>query len=130
MGLLPINSAMPRFLIVDDSATVRKMIKASLRSLDPTFGEAGSGLEAIEQLALQPYDAITLDLNMPDMQGLEFLRFVRSHEAFKHLPVLVVTTRSDGGIEQDVLSAGANAYLSKPFNSEQLLEKMLEVLST
>lgn len=121
---------MARFLIVDDSITVRKMIMASLRSLNPTFGEAGSGLEAIEQLALQPYDAVTLDLNMPDMQGLEFLQFVRSHQAFKHLPVLVVTTRSDGAIEQDVLSAGANAYLSKPFTPEKLLEKMLEVLDS
>lgn len=119
---------MPRFLIVDDSNTIRKIIKASLRSLDPTFDEAGSGLEAIEQLALHPYDAITLDLNMPDMQGLEFLRFIRNQHSFKHLPVLVVTTRADGKIEQDVLVAGADGYLSKPFTPDQLLEKMLEVL--
>ncbi len=121
---------MPNLLIVDDSATVRKMIMAALRSLNPVYGEASSGLEAIEQLALRPYDAITLDLNMPDMQGMEFLHFVRSHDSFKRLPVLVITTRSDGTIEQDVLSAGANAYLPKPFTPEQLLTKMNEVLNT
>ncbi len=119
---------MLNILIVDDSITIRKMIMSALRSLEPAFGEASTGLEAIEQLALHHYDVVTLDLNMPDMHGLEFLHFVRSSDAYKRLPVLVVTTRSNEEIEQTVLSSGANAYLSKPFSPAQLLEKVREVL--
>lgn len=112
------------FLIVDDSAMIRKMIISALRPLDPFCREASSGLEAIEQLMLQPYDAITLDLNMPDMHGLEFLQFVRSHQAFQKIPVLVITTQNEAAIRRAVLSAGANEYLTKPFLPHQVLERM------
>jgi two-component system chemotaxis response regulator CheY len=112
------------FLIVDDSAMIRKMIISALRPLDPFCREASSGLEAIEQLMLQPYDAITLDLNMPDMHGLEFLQFVRAHQAFQKIPVLVITTQNEAAIRRAVLSAGANEYLTKPFNPHQVLERM------
>ncbi len=120
---------MPAFLIIDDSTTLRKMVKASLRPLNASFNEAGSGLEALEQLALQPYDAVMLDLNMPDMHGLEFLQFVRGHKLFKHIPILVITTYSDDEMREQVLSAGADRFITKPFDPAELLKAVKDVLT-
>jgi two-component system chemotaxis response regulator CheY len=87
---------MRNILIVDDSPTMRRMVTASLRALSGlSFGEASSGLEAIERLALAPVDLMILDLNMPDMHGLEVLDFLRRHQAYSHIPVIVLTTRGD-----------------------------------
>ena len=72
---------MQRILIADDSATIRKMVRASLQGLQPSeFLEAGTGLEAIEQLAVAAIHLVVLDLNMPDMHGIEVLRFLRQHQ--------------------------------------------------
>jgi len=107
---------MRSILVVDDSATMRRMIMASLREVPGlTFDQAASGLEAIERLALAPVDLVLLDLNMPDMHGLEVLRFVRSHERFRDLPVVVLTTRGDDESRNEALREGATRYLTKPF---------------
>ena len=98
---------MPTILIVDDSPTIRRMVQASLGSLAATFVEASSGLEAIEALALTRVDALVLDLNMPDMHGLDVLRFVRSHAQYRDVPVLVLTTRGDSTSRDAALQAGA-----------------------
>jgi two-component system chemotaxis response regulator CheY len=106
-----------RILIVDDSATIRRMVRASLAPLPGPvdFVEAASGLEAIERLALGMVDLIVLDLNMPDMHGLEVLGFVRAHHKYRVVPVIVLTTRGDDASRQAALQAGATAYLTKPF---------------
>jgi len=107
---------MDRTLVVDDSPTMRRMVMASLREVcDGGFAEAASGLEAIEQLAIGPAAVMILDLNMPDMHGLEVLRFVRHHPALKRLPVIVLTTRGDEASRAAALEAGATLYLTKPF---------------
>ena len=107
---------MDRTLVVDDSPTMRRMVMASLRDVcTGGFAEAGSGLEAIEQLALGPVALMVLDLNMPDMHGLEVLKFVRGHHAFRSLPVIVLTTRGDEPSRAAALAAGATVYLTKPF---------------
>ena len=107
---------MRKILVVDDSPTMRRMIMASLRDLgDVGFEQAASGLEAIERLALAPVDLVVLDLNMPDVHGLEVLRFVRSHERFGALPVVVLTTRGDDESREVALREGATRYLTKPF---------------
>ena len=75
---------MHTILVVDDSPTIRRMVRAALAGLsDVTFVEAGSGLQAIETLAMQPVQAVVLDLNMPDMHGLDVLRFLRSHDHYR-----------------------------------------------
>lgn len=119
----------PALLIVDDSPTIRKMIKAALRPLNPFVREAGSGLEAIEQLVLHSYDAITLDLNMPDMHGLDFIQFVRSHQSFRDIPIVVISTRTDEATRSTILASGANVYLTKPFTPERLLETVSGILN-
>jgi two-component system chemotaxis response regulator CheY len=112
---------MDRTLVVDDSPTMRRMVIASLRDVcSGGFSEAGSGLEAIEQLALGPAALMVLDLNMPDMHGLEVLRFLRNHSSFKRLPVIVLTTRGDDASRAAALAAGASAYMTKPFGPHVL----------
>ena len=113
---------MKQILVVDDSPTIRRMVRASLARFFPTieFLEAGSGLEAIERLALAPIGLIVLDLNMPDMHGLEVLEFVRSHEKYRQVPVAVLTTRGDEGSRVAAMRAGANIYLTKPFSPDVL----------
>lgn len=107
---------MDRTLIVDDSPTMRRMVMASLHDVcDGGFSQAASGLEALEQLALGPVALMVLDLNMPDMHGLEVLRFVRKHPAFRRLPVIVLTTRGDEESRSAAMAAGATVYLTKPF---------------
>ena len=95
---------------------MRRMVAASLRALPSVrFGEASSGLEAIERLALAPVDLMILDLNMPDMHGLEVLDFLRRNQAYRHIPVIVLTTRGDEASRADALAAGAALYMTKPF---------------
>ena len=89
---------------------------AALRELgEVSFDQAASGLEAIERLAVAPVDLVVLDLNMPDVHGLEVLRFVRAHERFRSLPVVVLTTRGDEESREAALREGATRYLTKPF---------------
>jgi two-component system chemotaxis response regulator CheY len=121
---------MNNILIVDDSPTMRRMVMASLRGLpDVGFGEASSGLEAVERLALAPVDLMILDLNMPDMHGLEVLEFLRSHQAYRHIRVIVLTTRGDEASRADALAAGASLYLTKPFAPQSLAAQALALLS-
>lgn len=97
------------------------MVSASLRPLPGvSFGEASSGLEAIERLALAPVDLMILDLNMPDMHGLEVLDFLRRNRTYQHIPVIVLTTRGDEASRAAALAAGASLYLTKPFTPQTL----------
>ena len=122
---------MHRILIVDDSATIRKMVRACLRPLGSVeFVDASSGLEAIEQIALGAVALMLLDLNMPDMHGMDVLRFVRTHQGLRSLPVIVLTTRGDDSSREAALAAGATQYLTKPFAPQQLLSTARELLGT
>jgi two-component system, chemotaxis family, chemotaxis protein CheY len=113
---------MHRILIADDSATIRKMVRASLQSLEGAeFLDAGTGLEAIEQLAVARVQLVVLDLNMPDMHGIEVLRFVRRHEHYRNLPVIVLTTRGDDSSRETAVEAGATTYMTKPFAPQALM---------
>jgi two-component system chemotaxis response regulator CheY len=121
---------MQKILIVDDSATIRKMVRASLRGLEGVeFVEAGNGLEAIEQLAFGPVSLIVLDLNMPDMHGVDVLKFVRRHQASRDVPVVVLTTRGDESSRETALAAGATQYLTKPFTPQVLFTSARDLLT-
>ncbi|AFY83727.1 response regulator [Oscillatoria acuminata] len=121
---------MKRILVVDDSATMRKMVIASLRDLtNVTFQEAGNGLEAIEQLAVAPFDLMILDLNMPDMHGLEVLRFVLGHPSYNRTPIVILTTKGDEGSRSEAIQAGASCYLTKPFEPGSLSSQVHDLLT-
>ncbi len=97
------------------------MVRVSLTGIGSAgFVEAASGLEAIERLVLGPVGLIVLDLNMPDMHGLEVLRFVRQHPTYRTIPVMVLTTRGDESSRKAALAAGADVYATKPFTPETL----------
>lgn len=121
---------MKQILIVDDSATMRRMVMASLRHLkDVIINEASNGLEAIEHLVIAPVNLMILDLNMPDMHGLEVIQFVRSHQNYRDIPIIVLTTRGDDDSKSAVLNAGASYYLTKPFHPQILAEQALKLLN-
>lgn len=122
---------MRNVLVVDDSRVMREMIVAALRGHeDLSFSHASSGLEAIERLSLKPYDLMVLDLNMPDINGVEVLEFVRSQDQLNSLPVLVVTSRGDEPTRQRALEAGATRFMTKPFEPGALLTGARELLAT
>jgi two-component system chemotaxis response regulator CheY len=120
---------MTTILIVDDSPTIRRMVRVSLERLPGlAFREACTGLEAIESLVVNPPDLIVLDLNMPDMHGLDVLKFVRAQSSFATLPIVVLTTRSDEPSRQAALSAGATLFLTKPFSPLTLADDVRTLL--
>ena len=104
---------MTHILIVDDSPTIRRMVRASLSSL------------AAPELQL-----IVLDLNMPDMHGLEVLTFLRSQQKYRTLPIVVLTTRGDDASRQAALRAGASAFMTKPFTPQALAEQAHSLLAS
>jgi two-component system chemotaxis response regulator CheY len=117
-------------LVVDDSKVMRDMIVACLRPrADLTFTHASSGLEAIERLSLKRFDVVVLDLNMPDIGGIEVVEFVRGQDTLRHLPIIIVTTRGDDASRKRSLAAGASRFMTKPFSPEQILQEVDELLA-
>ena len=122
---------MPELLVVDDSKVMREMIIACLRA-DPglRFSHAASGLEAIEQLSLKPFDLVVLDLNMPDIGGIEVVEFIRGQDRLRHLPIVIVTTRGDETSRTRALSAGASRFMVKPFDPQTILAEVRGLLES
>jgi two-component system chemotaxis response regulator CheY len=117
-------------LVVDDSKVMRDMVSACLRpngSLKVT--QASSGLEAIEKLSLDTFDVVVLDLNMPDIGGIEVIEFVRSQDKLRTLPIVIVTTRGDESSRAKALGAGANRFMTKPFSPDAILEEVVALLA-
>ena len=122
---------MPEVLVVDDSKVMRDMIAACLRpDVRLVISQAASGLEAIERLSLQRFDVLVLDLNMPDIGGLEVVEFVRAQDKLSTLPILIVTTRAEDDSRTRILAAGATRYMTKPFAPEAILLEVQSLLVT
>ena len=122
---------MPQALIVDDSKVMREMVIACLRAQEGLgFAHAGSGLEALEKLSLQPFDIVVLDLNMPDIGGYEVIEFIRGQDKLANLPILVVTTRGDEGSRSRAMAAGATRFMTKPFAPEALLGEVRALIGS
>src|SRR5437868_5182978 len=110
--------------------TMRRMVIVSLHGLkQATFHEASNGLEAIERLALTPIDLMILDLNMPDMHGMEVVRFAQGHSAFRSIPIIMLTTRGDEESRGTALAAGVSCYLTKPFDPGMLAEQARKLMT-
>ena len=121
---------MSEVLVVDDSKVMRDMIAACLKPDATLFvTQASSGLEAIEQLSLKQFDLIVLDLNMPDIGGIEVVEFVRSQDQLRVMPILIVTTRDDDSSRSKALSAGASRYVTKPFTPQAILQEVGSLLA-
>ena len=111
-----------RTLIVDDSSVMRKIVERSLRQagLDlMVVHEAGSGTEGLDLLRAKAVDLILTDINMPSMDGLEFLRQIRAQNLAPGVPVVMITTESSEEHVKQAIMAGAQGYIRKPFTADR-----------
>jgi two-component system, chemotaxis family, chemotaxis protein CheY len=121
-----------RTLIVDDSSVMRKIVERSLRQagveIEQVF-EAGNGAEALAAVQANKVDLILCDINMPVMDGLEFVKQLPKIEQAKGVPVVMITTEGSEGHVVQALSAGASGYIRKPFTADQVKEHVLPLLA-
>ena len=114
-------------LIVDDSAAIRKILQRVLRQAEIPIGtvyEAGDGVEALEQLKKQAVGLVLSDINMPNMDGLEFLTKMKAEAVWKDLPVVMVSTEGTQAKVLEAVERGAAGYVRKPFTSDQIKQKL------
>lgn len=122
---------MHKILIVEDSPTIRSMIVSTLDPMgDFEFTESESGFEALKVLPRSNFNLIITDINMPDINGLELVSFIKKNESYKNIPLIIVTTE---GSEYDVkkgMDLGADAYIVKPFDPKDLQDSVLKLIES
>lgn len=116
-----------RILIVDDSSAMRAYVRATLEDQwNAQVEEATSGFEALRILPREQFDVVVVDINMPNINGLELISFMRRSETHKHTPLLIISTEASKRDREKAFSLGANAYLAKPFTAEQLIATLTQ----
>ena len=115
-------------LTVDDSASIRMTTKIALSNAGYTVTEAVDGADGIAKLSAGAFDLIVTDLNMPNLDGLTMIRELRRMPAHTGVPVIFLTTESDGEIKSQAKAAGATGWLTKPFDPESLVKIARKVL--
>jgi two-component system chemotaxis response regulator CheY len=114
-------------LAVDDSKTMRDMVSFTLRKAGFDVAEAEDGQAALSKLSTKKFDLIITDLNMPVMDGITLIKNVRAGGAHRGVPILILTTESDGTKKADGKAAGATGWLVKPFSPEKMIELIQRV---
>jgi CheY-like chemotaxis protein len=122
------GGAVTTILVVDDDPVAQRVLSAQLRKAGHTAAAAGSGQEALRKLAELPCDLVILDIGLPDMDGLSFLRIMRADANHKTMPVIVLTASGQDDSYTDAKTAGANAFLRKPASSNELIETVSQLL--
>lgn len=121
---------MPNILVVEDSPTMRQLISFAMKRIpNACVIEASDGVDALKKLSSDKIDLILADINMPVMDGLKLVSLVRGNPSFKDIPIIMVTTE---GAEEDrkrAIAIGANAYLPKPIQTQELLKLVTTFLS-
>ena len=118
-----------RILVVEDSPTMRQLIAFTLRRLpNVVLVEATDGVDALRKLGGDIFDLIFTDINMPIMDGLKLVSLVRSDQALKHIPIVIITTEGAAEDRQRGLALGANDYLTKPIQAGKILAVARELL--
>jgi len=121
---------MPNILVVEDSPTMRQLISFAMKRIpNARVIEATDGVDALKKLSSDKIDLILADINMPVMDGLKLVSLVRGNPVFKDIPIIIVTTE---GAEEDrkrAIAIGANAYLPKPIQTQELLKLVSKFLS-
>ncbi len=125
---------MVRILLVEDSHSMRHFVRAAIEAAGPELGEieiaeATSGFDALRLLPRARYDLVITDINMPDVNGLEVVQFIRRSETHRHTPIILISTQTAERDRQRGLSLGANAYLAKPFTAPALTDEVRRQLS-
>jgi CheY-like chemotaxis protein len=111
-------------LVVDDSVTVRKFVSTSLRLSGCRVVTASDGMEALEKLPNENVDVIITDLNMPDMDGYEFIKNLRTSPAYQSIPVIVLSSLTDQAEKDRALHLGVSSYMEKPFTIESIQQEV------
>lgn len=114
-------------MIVDDSATMRKIIMKTVRMSGLEFNrteEAGNGAEALQKLQTSVVDIVLCDINMPEMNGIEFVKQARQVDAIKNTKIIMVSTESAQDLIDNLMASGANGFITKPFTPERFHEKL------
>jgi two-component system, chemotaxis family, chemotaxis protein CheY len=123
---------MRRVLLVEDSASMRAFVRAALTSSaelgELEVAEAQSGFDALRLLPRGAWDLVITDINMPDINGLEVISFIRKSEQHRTTPILIISTASSERDRERGMKLGANGYLVKPFTAEALVAHALEQL--
>lgn len=117
-----------KILIVDDCDTTRKLLSYIIRERGYKIMGATNGIEALEIMATQPIDLVLTDLNMPQMDGYELSRNLRKIDAYKELPIVMVTTESSDSDKLMGKEAGVTTYLTKPVSPQKLLYEIEKLL--
>jgi len=125
------EGSVKRILIVEDSPTMRALLNSALEGLEVPvkITEASSGFEALRCLPREPFDLIVTDINMPDINGLELVSFAKSNDAYRSIPLVIVSTEGSDRDREKGLELGADAYLVKPFEPEHLREIVVDLLA-
>lgn len=111
----------PLILVVEDDTAIRNLITTTLETQDYRFHTAPNGVQALLELVSQKPDIMLLDLGLPDMDGIEIIKKVRS---WSNLPIIVISARSEDRDKIEALDAGADDYLTKPFSVDELLARL------
>jgi two-component system chemotaxis response regulator CheY len=120
---------MKNVLVVEDSKAIRSMIRMALEEAGGFLvAEAGNGFEALKALPMQPLDLIITDINMPDINGLELIGYVKSNPAYSTIPLVIVSTEKTEEDKKRGLALGASGYVVKPFKKEDLMAIVMQVL--
>lgn len=115
-------------LTTDDSKVIRLMLKNALTPLGVTVAEAACGQEAVEFLNKQKPDLVILDVTMPDMSGIEVLKYIRHQSQHSEVPVVMLTAESDDETVEKANQLGVSGYVAKPFTMERVIEVVSELL--
>jgi two-component system chemotaxis response regulator CheY len=116
-------------LVVDDSTTVRKFVAASLNMKGFRVVTAADGVEALERMPAEKFDLIITDLNMPDMDGFEFIRTLRETPEYREIPIIVLSSMTDLKNKDYALELGALAFLEKPLSTEAIQREVFRFVN-
>jgi two-component system chemotaxis response regulator CheY len=115
------KDTMQRVLIIDDSSATRAYVRAALEEMaEMQVSEASSGFDALRVLPRERFDLLVVDINMPNINGLELISFIRRSETHRETPLLIISTEASERDRTRAMALGANGYLAKPFTAEAL----------
>jgi two-component system, chemotaxis family, chemotaxis protein CheY len=121
---------MPNILVVEDSPTMRQLIGFAIKRIAGSkVIEATDGVDALKKLSTQKVDIILADINMPIMDGLKLVSLVRNNPSYKNIPIIMITTEGAEEDKKKALAIGANAYLTKPIQTQELMKLVSSFLT-
>lgn len=120
---------MKNVLVVDDSSSIRHMVRMALTGHNYHVEEAADGIQALASMSNRKFDLVISDVNMPNMDGIELVRQLKNNADYKFVPVLMLTTEGDARKKAEGRSAGAKAWMVKPFKPDKLINAVEQLIA-